>query len=359
MTVAVDVRMVRASGIGAYIRRLLPSVIRATPEIDWLLVGNPAVIAQTELRGLGTVLPYDLPMYSLRHHLEMPKLLGTRAELLWTPHFNAPATRSVRHIATIHDVVHLARPEFFPGVARRLVARLWYRRTVRQSRTLVTGSRFTASEIARFFPAAAHKTSVIYNFVERGYSQFTPVPVPEDRPYFLTVGNIKPHKNVATLLAAFELVRDRLDSDLVIVGQAEGFITGDRTVARAMKASGERIRFTGYVELDELKSLYAKATCAVFPSHYEGFGLGPLEAMTMGCPVIAADIPATREVCAEAALTFDPYSPEQLGERLVEALMDPGLRTRLAQAGKLRSEAFSPEESIARTVELIRNTVNS
>lgn len=355
--IAIDCRMIRHSGIGIYLQRLLPGVLAELEDHRIILLGDPALLSGFHSTNVD-IRPYRLGIYSMGHHRALPKLLGGKADLLWTPHFNAPATREIRQVATVHDVLHLARPEFFRGRLKRLVAKWWYRQTINGAQRIIAISDFTASEISRFFPGVQSKVSVIKNFVEPGYAEFQPVRLPLSGRFFLTVGNIKPHKNVSLLLRAFELVKDKIDADLVVVGQAEGFLTGDSAVKRALERSGSRIHFPGFVEQDLLKTLYTGALCAVFPSFYEGFGLGHLEAMTLGCPVVASDIPTTGEVCGTAALPFDPRNVQDLADKLVQIATDQALRERLRGEGSERAKLFSADESIAATADLLRSLVN-
>ncbi|MFY9235324.1 MAG: glycosyltransferase family 1 protein [Fimbriimonadaceae bacterium] len=355
--IAVDCRMIRHSGIGTYIQRFLPRVIEAMPEQRFILAGNPELLSGL-IRKNVEILQYDLPIYSFRHHRGMRRALKGRAKLLWTPHFNAPAGGGLTQVTTIHDVMHLARPEFFGGMFKRFIAWTWYRQTVKNARQIIAISNFTASEIVRFFPDAKAKTTIIKNFVEPGYGQFDPQPIPYGRPYFLTVGNIKPHKNVGLLLRAYGQVKDRLDADIVVVGQSDGFVTGDPGVKASLECAGSRVHFPGFVEQDLLKSLYTKALATVFPSHYEGFGLGHLESMTLGCPVLASDIPTTREVCGNAALTFDPNNPFDLADKLIQAEQDEQLRNRLRTEGLERAKLFPADKPVAQVVELLRSLVN-
>ena len=107
----------------------------------------------------------------------------------------------------------------------------------------------------------------------------------------------------------------------------------------------------GYLSREDLHVLYRYARFLVFPSLYEGFGLPALEAMTLGCPVIAANASSLPEVCGPAALYVNPLSVEEIAEKMRGLLKDDGLRLRLKQAGLERAALFNPErfrEGLAR-----------
>jgi glycosyltransferase involved in cell wall biosynthesis len=149
--------------------------------------------------------------------------------------------------------------------------------------------------------------------------------------YVLFVGQTEPHKNVERLVAAWDMDVPR-DLGLVIAGPP------GRNEARLMELinsshAGARIHRLGRVSEEELARLYADATCFVFPSLAEGFGLPPLEAMARGVPTAVADAGALPEVTADGAIRFDPLRPEAIAEAVTRLAEDTALRNRLAVAG--------------------------
>ncbi len=101
------------------------------------------------------------------------------------------------------------------------------------------------------------------------------------------------------------------------------------------------VRYLGYVSDEQLKGLYRNALCFVFPSRYEGFGIPPLEAMAMGCPVVASSIDAVKEVCGDAARYFDPSNAEQLANLLRQVAADGDSRAHWVERGLDRAQLFS------------------
>lgn len=101
------------------------------------------------------------------------------------------------------------------------------------------------------------------------------------------------------------------------------------------------IRWLGYVSDDDLKALYRSASCFIFPSLYEGFGLPPIEAMALGCPVIASSTASIPEICGNAALYFKPTSVEPLKGQLIKFLQSPTLSHELRAAGIARVTTYT------------------
>jgi glycosyltransferase involved in cell wall biosynthesis len=108
------------------------------------------------------------------------------------------------------------------------------------------------------------------------------------------------------------------------------------------EAARKRIRLVGYAEKGDLPFLYAGAMLLAFPSLYEGFGLPPLEAMSAGCPVLTSDIAPLHEVCGEAALYVDPYSPSSIRAGLEKLAGEAALRASLAASGDVQAARFTP-----------------
>jgi len=112
-------------------------------------------------------------------------------------------------------------------------------------------------------------------------------------------------------------------------------------VHAATGALPESVRHVGYISDGELRALYEGAAGFVHPAYYEGFGIPPLEAMTLGCPVIVSNAASLPEVCGDAALYFDPFSEGDIADKIQTFMQDEALQTRLRAAGCAQAERFS------------------
>jgi glycosyltransferase involved in cell wall biosynthesis len=137
---------------------------------------------------------------------------------------------------------------------------------------------------------------------------------------------------------------------------------GDATEAARDRARqvgvNDMVLFPGYVTESELATLYRDATAFVFPSTLEGFGLPLLEAMSAGLPVIAADLPALREVAGEAALYCDPGDEGDIAQQIVRLLTDRALARSLVARGAHRLQAFTWERAAAETLSVYRRVIH-
>jgi glycosyltransferase involved in cell wall biosynthesis len=223
-----------------------------------------------------------------------------------------------------------------PSVMRsrtRLVFRLVVPRAARRADRVLTISERTKRDLVELYGIPEHKIAVTLLAVDPAFH-----PANGRDAYLLYVGAIEPRKQ--PLLAA-DAAR-ALGRRLVVVGP-----TKDARLADELRRRGADVR--GYVAKDELVRLYQQASCLVFPSRYEGFGLPLLEAMACGTPVAALDDPALREVAGDAAVFGD-----DLAGSVRTALAE---HERLASAGLRRAGAFSWEETARRTADVYREVL--
>ncbi|MBU0987089.1 MAG: glycosyltransferase family 4 protein, partial [Proteobacteria bacterium] len=142
-----------------------------------------------------------------------------------------------------------------------------------------------------------------------------------------------------------------LDIPLVIVGKKAWLWESELNVLYAdwnNKRTQKKIRLLEYVPTVDLPVLYNGARCLAFPSLYEGFGLPPIEAMSLGCPVLTSSVASLPEICGEAALYVDPYDTRDIADKLGRIINDDELKAKLINAGYDRAKYFSMENYMER-----------
>jgi glycosyltransferase involved in cell wall biosynthesis len=178
------------------------------------------------------------------------------------------------------------------------------------------------------------------------------------RPYLLYASRLEhPMKNHVRLIEAFGIFKERTKYPhrLVLAGADSH---GSEKIKEAASASKYRkdIFFTGYFPSSSLPELYAGADMVVVPSMYEGFGMGVLEAMASGVPVVCARAASLPETAEHAALYFDPLKPEDMADRMVTMTTNRDIYRESRRLGIERAQDFSWDRCAERTLQIIQET---
>jgi len=360
----VDVRLINSSGIGTYIKNVLPDLIDFFREV--IVLGNKEELLGFEWSNKVTIINVTFTIYSFLEQLYYPFIIP-ECDIFWSPHFNTPllSIKSKKRIVTIHDVNHLSNPSYY-NLLKRLWAKCLYKNAVKKSDCIITVSEFSKLEILKYFKTEELKINIVHCGVSENFGVSKVVISNEivlPNSYLLYVGNVKPHKNLITLLKAYNELEKSIKEKykLVIMGKKEGFITNDRNVFDFIENHNlERyIYFTGHVKDEEVPFIYEKATLLVFPSLYEGFGLPLLEAMSCQIPVLSSDRASLPEVGGEAALYFNPLDPVELKEKIVLLMNDEDLKSKMIEKGNKRVQIFNWEQSIQEHLRIFKNTIHN
>jgi len=363
MRVAIDARKLHDYGIGTYVRNLLRHLARQDSRTEYVLLCREADIAVADRLGPNfRAVVERSPNYSIREQLHVPwVLLRERPDVFHSPHYVLPAVTRCRSVVTIHDTIHLAFPQYLPSRAAYAYAKASMWSAARRSDRILTVSQASKRDILHYFNVPDEKVVVVHNAIDERFSM---APREEDvarvrdrfqltQRFVLYVGNIKPHKNVVRLIAAFHALRrgELEDLKLLIIGDEISKHPALRRAVHEYKLH-KHVRFLGYLPDDTLAILYRLAAVFVFPSLSEGFGLPPLEAMASGTPVVTSNVSSLPEVAGDAAVLVDPYDVDSIVDGMRRVLIDPSFAADLRRRGLGRAREFSWERSVAKTRDL-------
>lgn len=368
-TIAIDAGpLLGHGGISGYVGPLVRALLALDPASRYRLVLRRGWLGHPEagtLDRLAPVVRIGIPdrvlafwWDRLGRPLPVARDLWGSVDVFLATCLVAPRLPRGKVVAIVYDLIPLRLPALFPQRER---FREELERVVRRSTTLIAISRRTRDDLIELLGVNPDRVRVIYP--GRG-DAFRPVPASEAAVvagrygirgrYVLYLGALGPHKNVATLLAAYQRARLKgsLEARLVVAGSPH-WGAEVLAVLETLRVRNE-VTLTGPVPAVDLPALYAGAECFVFPSRYEGFGLPVLEAMACGTPVITSNCGALPEVGGGASLLVDPEDPEALAAALCRVAGDPELRARLAAAGLAQAARFSWAQSAAELLDLFR-----
>ena len=353
-----DARLLR-TGIGTYVINLLATLQQRKNRFEIrAIAGQEDVVRVAPLCDHVTVV--DAPIYSLTEQIKIPRAAGA-CDLLHVPHYNVPLLYRGRLVVSICDLVHIMDRTYRRTLTSRLYALPMLHIAARKAQHILTLSEYSKAHIIGHLGVPPSKVTVIHCGVG---SQFRPwnrseafaqvsAALPVRRAFLLYVGNLKPHKNVITLIRAFALLRARRETplQLLIIGDDARWKPA-LVRERSRLALDEHVIFCSYVSDSLLPLLYAAAEMLVLPSKLEGFGLPVIEAMACGTPVVCSRAASLPEVAGAAAEYFDPHCAEDLAGAIQRVLSSPERREELRRKGLQRARLFTWEECARKHAEI-------
>lgn len=378
MKIAVDVRRIRDFGVGTYIRNLLNALAQIGSQHDYALLCCAEDKARfSELPDNFRTIVYNRRDSARLDHFTLPNVLRSiDADIAHIPFHRVPLFMPEPYIVTVHDLSSL----FFDDASGFLHSLRTFRlrRGLERSARIIAVSGATQRDVINLAPAVERRVRLIYNapdpqFLERRLPSDARAGGPDAAarernrileryqiryPFLLYAGSIRPQKNIPRLIEAFAVARSSLDEQgiyrdlrLIIIGDE---ISRHPDVRRAVIQSRVEncVRFLGFIPFDTLRIFHELATAFVFPSLYEGFGLGPLEAMASGTPVIASAVSSLPEVVGGAAMLVNPENVFDIARGITEVLLNEELRKELVVRGRKQAESFSWARTAREVLEL-------
>lgn len=372
MKIGIDIRTLmdkKYSGVSNYTFNLVNELLKIDRNNQYKLYynswqdlqGRLPVFSYDNVEIIGTKYPNKIFNYGMQKIFSRPlvdKLLGV--DVFFMPHINfVSLSGKCRKIICIHDLSFLRYPEYFS-----LRKNIWHKligikNLLYKFDFIIAISENTKRDLIELLNIPEEKVKVIYTGIkdveeillnEKMAEIAKKYKLPEK--YFLFLGNIEPRKNIEAIVQAFDEINYK-DFHLVLAGEAGWKNKSTFGLINRIK-SGKRIHVIGYVDEDDKKYIYRKASAFIYPSFYEGFGLPILEAMSFGVPVITSANSSLPEVARNAVVLINPYNINDLKRALSFVISDAGLKDRMSAQFLTFKSQFSWVKAAEKYLELFQ-----
>ncbi len=269
-------------------------------------------------------------------------------------------SKKMRYVVTIADMTFFSHPKYHT----------WWKvfyfqhmipPTLKKADIVIAISENTKSDVMKMIKISPEKIKSIYLGVDE---KFLPQQEKEykeilkkysiPKPYILFVGMLEPRKNLDGLLRAYAPLKERLNHHLIIVGKKGWKYEPIFETVKKLELQNH-VHFLGYVPDEDVPALYSAATCFVYPSFYEGFGIPIIEAMACGCPVITSNNSSMKEIAGNAAILVDPYNITDIQNAIELLIADKAIRIKKRKEGIIQAKKFSWEKMVFKTKEVYYN----
>ncbi|MBI4128535.1 MAG: glycosyltransferase family 4 protein [Parcubacteria group bacterium] len=295
---------------------------------------------------------------------KIDRLLGG-IDVLLSPHFLLTAlTPRIPRVLVFHDLSYHLHPEFYS-----LRRRVWHRTILpriqaEHAARIIAVSHATAADLVRQYQIPTQHIAIIGEGVHPFFQQrddFSPSELDRVRKqyglpdrFFLYFGTIEPRKNLIGLIRAYERIHQRVPEWKLVLAGSLGWSYEGILHAVARSPFRNDILLAGFIRQRDKPALYALASCFVYPSFFEGFGLPPLEAMASGVPTITSNGTSLPEVVGDAALLVDPYRVDEISRAMEAIATTESLQEMLRGRGFKQAARFSWKTAAARILDVLR-----
>jgi glycosyltransferase involved in cell wall biosynthesis len=379
MIIGIDVSSIAyGTGVSNYtlnlVRHLLKNNHQNTYKLFFSLLRQPLPKEISELSKYKNVkiYHYRLPptllaiLWNQLHILPIEFFIG-KCDIFHTSDWTEPPALKAKTITTIHDLTPFLYPQWLPQkiIITHQHKMFW---AVKECQHFICVSENSQKDLLKIFPQInPQKTSVIYEAAEDKYGEFLKLsPEIQNRKkttiekqyglkkFILSQGTREPRKNLAKLIAAFNLYLQKFPKTKV-----ELAITGKYGWGKDITAlKNSQIKILGYIPEKDMAALHASALFLAYPSLYEGFGLPLVKSMKVGVPVLTSNTSSLPEIVGNSGILIDPNSIESIFQGLLKLLDSSIFRKKLSQKALRQSAKFSWDNTAKQTLEIYKKYGN-
>lgn len=358
----------KRTGVGQYTARLLEATFKQDTANNYtifgfLLPGRKAILPAANFSYKWIrLMPGRVYSRLLKKHLApaINRFTGN-ADIFLFPNFvRWPLAGNTKSIVIIYDLSFLLHGEHSQNANRKYLNR-FVPESITKSDAIITISKNSQREILENFSVNPDKISIIYPAVDHTvYFPQAQAKVTSTlnnygitTNYILYTGTLEPRKNIVGILDAYAQLPPSLQQEysLVLAG-GKGWLEEGIT-QKLNELSDLPIITTGYVPDEELPAIYSGASLFVYPSHYEGFGMPPLEAMACGTPVITSDNSSLPEVVGDAGITVPATDQTALAQAIQAVLTNPAQAQKMRKKGLEQAQKFNWNTSAKQLIDVI------
>jgi glycosyltransferase involved in cell wall biosynthesis len=294
----------------------------------------------------------------------------TQTDIYHSLHIQIPPTKMIKTILTVHDCRFLALPNLY---SQQEVEKYKNQMAISLARAdmVTTVSEFTRKEILNYFSFPEDRIRVIQNGFnsswvgkncgqenKKTFIKRNSIP----QAYLLYIGSLDPRKNLQRLIEAIARCKKETPDfpDLAVAGiSQQQWNNSSHAISAKELGLTDHIHLCGVVGKTILRRLIKNAVALCYPSLYEGFGFPPLEAMSLGVPVLAGKRSSIPEVTGQAACLIDPLSIDEIAQGLGRLVFDSSFRQHLSESGYEQVKKFSWRQAAAEYTDLYKEVLNS
>jgi len=363
------------TGVGRYLYNLLQEWSKLNPKSQ---IPNPKFILYFK-----DGIPADIPKSDL-FEIKLLKVSSTakfmhwnlwraakkdKVEILFCPGYIAPIFWRGALALTLHDIIYEAHPEWFNwrSQADKILLKWVSRRSAKKADIIFVPSEFSKNEVIKYYKVDPKKITLTYEASDPSLAgKESPAEglnarYEIEKKFVFYVGSVFSRRHLPEILGAFEKIAADSDYQFLIGGRD---YTRGKTVDRLADELNQRLDRQAILRVDyigdaDLKLLYRRCAFFIWLSDYEGFGLPPLEAMSLGAPLITSDGTSLKEIVGETALLIKNNSDvNEIYQAMKKIIEDDALRSHLIEKGRQRAAKFSWEKCAEETLEQLTAIVN-
>lgn len=359
------------TGIGNYIREVIPHIVQQADDIHFTIIRNPK--GKTPSFNHKNVREIMLPYDTMSLYTVFRPGLGAKfsdCDIYHSPSFMIPPGLRCPSVVTVHDLMWIEAPKLaarFP--LWRWPRQWWYTATfgyaIRNSDAILSNSKATAEAVRRIFPDQAQNVHVTPFGID--LDRFSPDQaeersaldpwIPSQIKYSIAVGKGSPYKNHANIVRAFlRATHDQPDHKLILIRRSAR-IDFEMAKLRSDETVKSKVIILPYMKDEKLLTFYKHARMLLFVSRFEGFGMPALEGMAMEIPVLTSNAPALLEITGKAALHTGCNDLPDMAEKIRLLDTDQKLRETLIVAGKEHVRRYTWSKCARETLAIYRKTI--